>query len=189
MKIFDKDSFLKENHYDIFEKDCVLDFAKLSLENLGQYGPSEFKTLIEPYKNWKGLYIYSVEGRVLYVGKGNTIKNRLVTHQREIKLEHKSCPIFWLFYFHTFLKDDKVDIYIINIEDEEGRIVLESFYQHKYQSHFDILKNEFDKKLRSKGINKVSPRIPLNSLQDHQASKFYECFLEVIENDKLSFAA
>lgn len=180
MKVFNKDNFLSENKFDIFESSSILEYVHFPLNDMKNLTAKEMSTILNPYKNWKGLYIYKQGDRFLYVGKGSPIKNRVLSHLKETKLEHKDCPLFWQFFFNYYVSTGKIDLYILRVDDEEGRIVLESCYQHKYKSYFDILKKDFEDELRASGIKNVSLRGNLNSFSDIELKPYYQAFQKLI---------
>lgn len=184
MNIFNKETFLENNNYDIFQDHCVLEFEKISFEDMINLKSNELSHKLNECKEWEGIYIYKSYDQVLYIGKGSTIKNRLLAHLRETKLEHNNCPVFWQLFFHHFLAKGPVEVFLIRVNDEEGRVVLEKCYQQVYESIFEKIKKQFEIRLRDQGIKKVSPRIKFSSFSDTITRPYREAFEYVLQNQK-----
>lgn len=98
---------------------------------------SQYKYLKSQVGKASGLYIYADDDlNVYYIGKGNPIYNRLVSHYRE-SFEHVSGGDEWNSWVKFFHQNHrKFTIYWAEIEEEADRKQVEKLLHWLLRSHF-----------------------------------------------------
>ena len=100
-----------------------------------------------------GIYVYkNADGKILYIGKGKPIFNRLKAHY----YESYGKPEYLWHHFTAFFSSNQgeVEIFCKELEDEDYRVIIETMMQKIYKPEFLGKKSNF--KISSEHSNKVT---------------------------------
>jgi hypothetical protein len=88
-------------------------------------------------KKPEGLYAYKKDGKLLYIGKGKPLLNRLKSHYRE-SLKQQKEPTRAKRWYDFFSKHSgQITIYWIEVEGESTRMILEILLHKYYKPAFN----------------------------------------------------
>lgn len=138
--------FLKDNNFLPLTKWRTFEVIHKSIPPKNKENKNDLNSIKNHVSGGKGLYIYEKDRRIIYIGKGNPLFNRIKNHYisayQEVPGDTKD-KIFHKF-FSSKRNLGKLKIYWKKEREEKVRLIIEKMLDYTLSPTFNSFKEKYD---------------------------------------------